>query len=173
MLFCKKQNLNYGPCLCNCRAMRGRNIETTGWKLGDLCQVSMNKSSTLSRDKSHNDLGFKIGENDENIFFKFTSLTLFCFCFCFACFVLFYFTKSSTNDRLLFLWDVYSVAQSCPIFCDPMDCSLPGSSVHGIFQARLLEWVVISFSRESSQLRDQTFISYVLWIGRQILYHCA
>ena len=38
------------------------------------------------------------------------------------------------------------VAQSCPTFCDPMDCSPPGSSVHGIFQARVLEWVAISFS---------------------------
>ena len=38
------------------------------------------------------------------------------------------------------------VAQSCPTLSDPMDCSLPGSSVHGIFQARVLEWVAISFS---------------------------
>ena len=38
--------------------------------------------------------------------------------------------------------------------CHPMDCGLPGSSVHGIFQARILEWVAISFSRGSSQLRD-------------------
>ena len=42
------------------------------------------------------------------------------------------------------------VAQSCPTLCDPVDCSLPGSSVHGIFQARILEWVAISFSRRSS-----------------------
>ena len=42
------------------------------------------------------------------------------------------------------------VAQSCPTLCDPMDCSLPGSSVHGIFQARVLEWIAISFSRVSS-----------------------
>ena len=47
------------------------------------------------------------------------------------------------------------VAQSCPTLCDPMDCSLSGSSAHGIFQARVLEWVAISFSRGSSQLRDQ------------------
>ena len=40
------------------------------------------------------------------------------------------------------------VAQLCPILCDPMDCSPPGSCVHGIFQARILEWVVISFSRD-------------------------
>ena len=42
---------------------------------------------------------------------------------------------------------VCSVAKSCPALCDPMDCSPPGSSVHGIFQARTLEWVAISFSR--------------------------
>ena len=42
------------------------------------------------------------------------------------------------------------VAQLCPTLCDPMDCSLPGSSVHGILQVRILEWVAISFSRGSS-----------------------
>ena len=55
-------------------------------------------------------------------------------------------------------------------FCDPIDCSLPGSSVHGIFQARILEWVAMSISRGSSQPRAQTPI---FCIGRQILYHCA
>ena len=40
------------------------------------------------------------------------------------------------------------VAQSCPTLCDPMDCGLPGSSVHGIFQARVLEWGAIAFSEE-------------------------
>ena len=48
--------------------------------------------------------------------------------------------------------------------CDPMDCSLPGSSVHGIFQARILEWVATSFSRRSSQPRDRTQVSHV--VGR-------
>ena len=42
------------------------------------------------------------------------------------------------------------VGQSCPTLCDPMDCSLPGSSVHGIFQARVLEWVAISPSKEET-----------------------
>ena len=46
------------------------------------------------------------------------------------------------------------VAQSCLTLCDPMDCSLPGSSIHGIFQTRILEWVAISFSRRSSRPRD-------------------
>ena len=53
----------------------------------------------------------------------------------------------------------------------PMDCSPPGSSVHGVPQARILEWVAISSSRESSWPRDWTPISYVSCIGRQILYH--
>ena len=42
------------------------------------------------------------------------------------------------------------VAQSCPTLGDPMDCSLPGSSIHGIFQARVLEWGAIAFSEDSS-----------------------
>ena len=40
------------------------------------------------------------------------------------------------------------VAQLCLTLCDPMDCSLPGSSIHGLFQARILEWIAISFSRD-------------------------
>ena len=52
-------------------------------------------------------------------------------------------------------------------------CSLPGSSVHGISQARILEWVAIFFSRRSSWPRDGTCISYISCIGRQILYHCT
>ena len=56
------------------------------------------------------------------------------------------------------------VAQSCPTLCDPMDCSLQRSSVHGIFQARVPEWVAISFSRGSSQPRDRTWVSRI--VGR-------
>ena len=48
-----------------------------------------------------------------------------------------------------------------PTLCDPMDCSLPDSSVHGILQARILEWVAIPFSRASSQPRDQTWVSCI------------
>ena len=59
------------------------------------------------------------------------------------------------------------VTQLCPALCDPMDCSLPGSSVHGISQARILEWVAVSFSRGSSQPRDQIHVSY---IGKWIFY---
>ena len=51
------------------------------------------------------------------------------------------------------------VTQSCPTLCDPMDCSSPGSSVHGILQARILEWVAVPSSRGSSQPRDGTQVS--------------
>ena len=61
--------------------------------------------------------------------------------------------------------------QSCPTLCDLMDCSLPGSSVHGILQARILERVAIPFSRGSSQPRDWTHVLLWLLHCRQIL-HC-
>ena len=68
----------------------------------------------------------------------------------------------------LYTLNVCSVAKSCPSLWDTMDCSPPGSSVHGILQARIVEWVAIAFSRWSSWPRDQTHVSC---IGRQILYH--
>ena len=51
--------------------------------------------------------------------------------------------------------------QLCPTLCNPMDLSLPGSSVHGILQARILEWVAIFFSRQSSWPRDRTRVSWI------------
>ena len=63
--------------------------------------------------------------------------------------------------------------QWCPALCDPMDCSLPGSPLHGILQARVLEWVAISFSRGSSWPRDRTRVSSIpgrcfnLWATRE------
>ena len=54
--------------------------------------------------------------------------------------------------------------QSCSTLCDPMDCSLPGSFVHGIFLARIMEWIAMPSSRGSSQPRDQIHISYI--VGR-------
>ena len=63
------------------------------------------------------------------------------------------------------------VAQLCPTLCDPMDCSLPGFCIHGIFQASILEWVAISFSGGSSHPRDQTQVyNPGLWYCRQTLY---
>ena len=67
------------------------------------------------------------------------------------------------------------VAQSCPTLWDPMDYSPPGSSVHAIFQARILEGIVISSSRRSSQSRDQTQVSciagrfFTMWATRERL----
>ena len=54
------------------------------------------------------------------------------------------------------------VIQSCPTLCNPKDCSLPGFSVLGILQARIMEWVAIPFSRGSSQPRDQSWVSCLL-----------
>ena len=65
------------------------------------------------------------------------------------------------------------VSQSCPTLCDSMDCSSPGSSVHGILQVRILEWASIPFSRRSSQPRGWTCVSGVSCISRWILYHWA
>ena len=59
----------------------------------------------------------------------------------------------------------------CPTLCDPMDWRPPGFPVYGIFQARILKWVSMPFSRGSSWPRDRTHISCVSCIGRQILYH--
>ena len=71
--------------------------------------------------------------------------------------------------RLLSLMKVkVLVAQLCLILCNPMDCSPPGYSIHGIFQTRILEWVAISFSRLSSQPRDQTWVSHIA--GRLLPY---
>ena len=82
------------------------------------------------------------------------------------------------NYRLLLISQSESeseVTQSCPTLCDPMDCSLPGSSVHGIFQATILEWVAISFSRGSSPSRDWNQVSrivgrcFTVWATREVL----
>ena len=67
------------------------------------------------------------------------------------------------------------VAQSCSTLCNPMGCGLTGSSVHGIFQARILEWVAISLFRRSSQSRDWTWVSHIVgrlftfWATREVL----
>ena len=66
------------------------------------------------------------------------------------------------------------VTQSCLTLCDPMDCSLPGSSIRGIFQARILEWTAVSFSRRFSRPRDWTQVShtvgrhFTVWATREV-----
>jgi len=70
------------------------------------------------------------------------------------------------------------VAQSCPTLCNPLDCSPPGSSVHGILQARILEWVAIPFSRGSSCSRNQIWVScivgrfFTIWATREAPCSC-
>ena len=96
----------------------------------------------------------------------------FCMFLMSLCFILF--VQKNVNARMIWLhtckalsvWHVCMQAkllQSCLTLCDPMDYSPPGSSVHGILQARVLEWVAMPSSRESSLPRDQTHFCLVHW----------
>ena len=76
-----------------------------------------------------------------------------------ACKVMSYTLNAAQNLKLL--KGKVLVTQSCLTLCDRMDCSLPGSSVHGILQARILEWVAVFSSRGSSLLRDRIWLSRV------------
>ena len=78
--------------------------------------------------------------------------------------------KSSLNPEIWICVCAKSL-QSCLTLCNPMDCSPSGSSVHGILQVRILEWIAVPFSKEYSRLRDRTHTSYVSWVSRQVLYH--
>ena len=87
--------------------------------------------------------------------------------------------KARAGWNLLYIFACISppllllVIQSCPTLCDPMDCSLPSSSVHGILQARILEWVATSFSRGFSQPKYWTQVSsiagrfFTVWVTRE------
>ena len=66
-----------------------------------------------------------------------------------------------------------SVTKLCQTHCDPIDGNLPGSSVHGIVQASIVEWLAMPSSKGSSLPREQTQVSCVSCIGRRILYHCT
>ena len=96
-----------------------------------------------------------------------------------------------SSSRKLSCSDKSEVIQSCPTLCDPMDCRLPGFSSHGIFHARVLEWVAISSSRGSSWTRDRSQVScitskcFTIWATREsikelykkhkarIMYYCG
>ena len=88
-------------------------------------------------------LQFLINENQERAYPFTYPKTMFCNCW-----------KENETPRKEYWSGVFNpeseseVTQSCPALCDPMDCSLSGSSIHGIFQAILLEWIAISFSRD-------------------------
>ena len=91
--------------------------------------------------------------------------------------------ESDLTERLNWTHLAYEseslVTQSCPTLCDPMDCSLPASSIHGIFQARVLKQIAISFSRGSSWPRDRTQVSHIvnrcftIWDTREVLIDCT
>ena len=80
-------------------------------------------------------------------------------------------SKNSPRPTGVLPEETVIVTQSCPTLCNPMDCSPPGSSVHGILQARILEWIAIPFSR-SSWPRDPTWVSciagrfFTIWATR-------
>ena len=80
---------------------------------------------------------------------------------------------SSREKLCIIIKSESEVAQSCPTLCDPMDYSLPGSSIHEISQARILEQIVISFSSGSSWPRDRTGVSHIegrlftVWTSRE------
>ena len=81
--------------------------------------------------------------------------------------------KPRPNSRWQGFISECEVARSCQTLCDPTDCSLPGSSIHGIFQARVLEWVAIAFSKGSSWPRDRIQVSciagkrFTIWATRE------
>ena len=83
------------------------------------------------------------------------------------------------HHSLYWNWIEIEVAQSCSTLCNPMNCSLSGSSVHGIFQARVLEWITISFSRGSSWPRNWTPVSHIagrcftVWATREAIMQNA
>jgi len=84
----------------------------------------------------------------------------------------------SIDEWIKKVWCIESeVAWSRPTLGNPMDCSLPHSSVHGILQTRVLEWVVVFFSRGSSQPRDRTQVScivgrcFTIWVTREVMVH--
>ena len=83
---------------------------------------------------------------------------------------------STGQGYIFYLLRIYAcvhvkLLQSCLTVRNPMDCNLPGSSVHRILQARTQEWVAASFSSRSSQAKDWTCVSHVSCIGRPVLYH--
>ena len=84
--------------------------------------------------------------------------------------------SKSDGERQILYVIIYMCARACKVasvmsVCDPMHHGFPGSSDREILQGRILEWVTTFSSRRSSWPRDQTRVSYISWIGKQILYH--
>ena len=84
-----------------------------------------------------------------------------------------YILYTHVSSYILYMHVKVLVVQSCLTLCDPMGCSLPNSSVHGILQARILEWIAISSSRGSSRPRDQSWVYhiagrfFIVWATRE------
>ena len=83
----------------------------------------------------------------------------------FIFFFIFLYEKLPVNCKANSFWSncCFLVAKLCPSLCDPMDCSLPGSPVHGIFQARVLEWGAIAFSEPPTTLNIKIIKHYTKW----------
>ena len=146
--------------------------------------VTVRKNFSFSQNENISLKKKKVQKHKEKLFaFFFRVYNNYYSCILFSLIKIFHYTKIQQRTTLLKYWmhlDLLFLfffistlclhAQQCSsTLCDPMDCSPPGSSVHGILQARILEWVAVSFSRGSSQLRDRTRISYFLHC-RRILY---
>ena len=102
------------------------------------------------------------GGSSTQLTFSNTVFTEFMFTFPFYLWqtmLIFFSSLVGTSRFLLKCMLCVLVAQLCPTLCNPMNCSPPGLSVHGIFQARILEWIAIPFSRGISQPRDRTLVS--------------
>ena len=82
-------------------------------------------------------------------------------------------TKNVVCTLCIMYKGYFAESQSCPTLCNSMHCSPPNFSVHGIFQARILEWVAMPSSKGSSRTRDWIRVSCVSCTGRLILYHFA
>ena len=85
--------------------------------------------------------------------------------------VVLYYQKTYLKKSNIYMCECAKLPQSCPTVRDLMGS--PGSSVHGILQARILEWVVMLSSRGSFPPRDQTLISFFFHINKQVLYHLS
>ena len=100
---------------------------------------------------------------------KMTNVVKSCWCCSCVCMWGFWYFR----EKLITACAVCLLTQLCLTLCDPVDCSLPGSSVRGILQARILEWVAMSSSRESSQSRARTQVSstaggfFTIWVSHQ------
>ena len=79
--------------------------------------------------------------------------------------------KGGMLDSVISSGVAVGVAQLCPTFCNSMDCSLPGASVHGNLRGKNTGVIAMPSSKGSSQPRDRTHVSYVSCIGRTVLYH--